>query len=317
VIPEDKQMGNPEALFNGISHELKSGSQNRVSIAMDDLTIELRSIRNSVSKENWKSTINIGRSHELRGLVHQDPFTKWSFEQPFGYPGDAKLIDFIYGTGDFYGTKLQRSTPLGRAIFSRNRMVPACRAVRYRKDFISEKMGSVLKSKNNARILSVASGHLREAERIHWAGIDNLEAFFVLDQDSNSLNVIKNSKYHNRVFPTVGSVRTIITCRFEEHGFDLIYALGLYDYLTNRTAVMLHASLFDRLRSGGELIVANFVKNLEDVGYMETFMDWSLIYRDVNDMLKLTEKIPENLIDKIEHFIDPAGQIIFLSLTRK
>ena len=69
-------MRSPVALFNDISEELRSDRQTCISNAMDELTGELREIRSSLSRDEWKRTIALGREHELRGLIHQDPFTQ-------------------------------------------------------------------------------------------------------------------------------------------------------------------------------------------------------------------------------------------------
>src|SRR4051794_29103960 len=34
--------------------------------------------------------------HPVTRIIHQDPFTAWSYRKPRGYAGDAWLLDFIY-----------------------------------------------------------------------------------------------------------------------------------------------------------------------------------------------------------------------------
>ena len=62
--------------------------------------------------------------------------------------------------------------------------------------------------------------------------------------------------------------------------FDLVYSTGLFDYLQQPVARRLVTNLFQLLNPGGRLLVANFLPGIRDVGYMEAFMDWRLVYRD-------------------------------------
>ncbi len=42
--------------------------------------------------------------------------------------------------------------------------------------------------------------------------------------------------------------------------------------------------MFDLVTTGGTMIIPNFAKGIIERGYMETFMDWYLIYRDEMEM---------------------------------
>jgi hypothetical protein len=64
-------------------------------------------------------------------------------------------------------------------------------------------------------------------------------------------------------------------------------------------------------------VLANFLPGILDVGYMETYMDWQLIYRDRNEMLDLAADIPQEAIHDIRIFCEEGQNIIFLQLTRR
>jgi hypothetical protein len=74
--------------------------------------------------------------------------------------------------------------------------------------------------------------------------------------------------------------------------------------------------MFQMLRPGGRLVVANFLPGVRDVGYMEAYMDWNLIYRTRRDMIDLTMEIPETEIDSITLFSEENQNIIFLDVTK-
>jgi hypothetical protein len=71
------------------------------------------------------------------------------------------------------------------------------------------------------------------------------------------------------------------------------------------------------LNPGGQLIVANFMPGIRDIAYMETFMDWNLIYRDRRDMVSLTTDIPESKISDLSLFAEDSRNIIFFRMTKR
>jgi hypothetical protein len=112
------------------------------------------------------------------------------------------------------------------------------------------------------------------------------------------------------------SVRALIA---EKAGFSdlhFVYAAGLYDYLHQPLAARLTRVMFDMLRPGGRLLVANFAPSLRDVGYMEAYMAWELIYRDEAAMRALAQEIPPEAIGGIHLFRDPHENIVFLEVVR-
>ena len=86
-----------------------------VSRAMADLFSQLRCLRERTRGQQWQKGIAVARSHPIRQLVHQDPFTHRAFSRPRGYAGDAELLDFIYGREE--GWPPPPATLLGQHIF--------------------------------------------------------------------------------------------------------------------------------------------------------------------------------------------------------
>ena len=124
--------------------------------AMVDLSLGLRDVRRSMTLGKWKEYIERARSHTIRLLVHQDPFTRHSFTKPRGYPGDADLIDLIYRQHTDEPT-----TNLGQAIFRFVAANPAPAAVRSRRLVLADRLAALPRE---SEVFSVASGHLRELE---------------------------------------------------------------------------------------------------------------------------------------------------------
>ena len=77
-----------------------------------------------------------------------------------------------------------------------------------------------------------------------------------------------------------------------------------------------HRPMFNMLRPGGVLLVANFLPGIRDVGYMETFMGWNLIYRSRVEMMDLTLGISEGDIKEATVHSEEFRNIIFLQVTK-
>ena len=74
--------------------------------------------------------------------------------------------------------------------------------------------------------------------------------------------------------------------------------------------------MFDMLRPGGKLIVANFVPNNHGRGYMEAFMDWNLICRDEAEMAALVDGLPGDQVACHSIYRDEYQNIVYLAVTR-
>jgi len=75
--------------------------------------------------------------------------------------------------------------------------------------------------------------------------------------------------------------------------------------------------MFQMLRSRGRLLVANFLPGILDIGYMEIFMDWKLIFRNRQEMLEISRDIPQKQIKDIRIFAEENQNIIFLEVRKR
>ena len=114
-----------------------------------------------------------------------------------------------------------------------------------------------------------------------------------------------------------GSVKSLLSPNLALGRFDLVYAAGLFDYLSQRLAQRLTRVMFDLLHPGGQMLVTNFVPLIPDIGYMESFMDWHLIYRTHDEMVDLAAMIPTEDIGNLGLFTEADQNILFLQITKK
>jgi extracellular factor (EF) 3-hydroxypalmitic acid methyl ester biosynthesis protein len=286
--------------------ELKAG---RIAPALDEMFDDLRA-RREENAGDWASYARSCLNHPLRELLHQDPFTRRAFDKPRGYAGDAVMMDYIYGLGEAERAA-REATPLGRAIFQYMGTRPSAKAVRYRRRLLAGLIDRVAR-RGNAGVLAIAAGHLREAELSSALQSGSLREFVALDQDEASLSVVARNYGRLGVRPMPGSVRSILTGKLDPGQYDLVYAAGLFDYLSAPVAAAFTRRMFDMVRPGGLMLIPNFLQGIRDVGYMESFMDWHLIYRSNADMWTLASSLPKDAVADSQVFDDDVETITYL-----
>ena len=247
----------------------------------------LRRVRSVLEPDEWHEYIRgVCLDHPVATLLFQDPLTSRAYHKPRGYPGDAVTIDYLYGHNDARLAP-QRSSEIGRRIYACACAHPAAAAVRERRHIVAELIDILASRVKRPRILSLAAGHLREADlssALRGGGVGELVA---LDQDPKSLAVIEKEYARYGITPVCSDVRAVMNNSESLGQFDLVYATGLFDYLRPHMAARLVKRMLAMTRPGGQVLVPNFVPNIPDVGYLEAFMDWNLIYRSGDDLRAL------------------------------
>lgn len=254
------------------------------------------------------------RAHPLHDLVIQDPFTQRAFAKPRGYAGDAVMMDFIYD-----GTPPEGTSAIGADVFRATTRAGMGLSVRYRRQLLRSLIDGTVVRHERPRLLSVAAGHCRElqgslVEQPGFAG-----EFVALDQDPLSCQEIARVHaahpvrvVNQGVRELAGSAQGSVLADALGH-FDLIYSAGLYDYLPDALARRLTSRLLAMLRPGGRLLVANFVPGGSGRGYMELFMDWTLVLRSEAQMRELAAACGAA---HASTFADPQRNVVYAELWR-
>lgn len=258
----------------------------------------LHDIRKKYSPRVWSSIIPMIQNHAVGKFFHQDPFTNWSFVKPRGYSGDAQLLDFIYGHKSV-ADDIANATDLGRLIYSYTKESPAPVAVRERRDLLTQHVDEIAASRGgNVEIMTIAAGHLREADRSDALKDGRIKRWVALDQDPLSIGSIRRDFAGTCIEPVDGSVRSLLTNQHRLGTFDFIYAAGLYDYLNDKVSVKLTKKCLSMLKPNGVFLFANFADDIVVDGYMETFMNWALLLRSEHDMWRIIHaSTPEGEFD--------------------
>lgn len=295
------------------------GSTSSPAVVLGRLVRDLHALRSSADPADWATMIPEIQAHRVAAFVHQDPFTAWSFRKPFGYSGDASLLDFIYGHEDA-APHIAAATEFGRALMTCTIGEAAPAAVRERREILGRTVdATAARLGRPIRVLTIASGHLREAALSTAMAEGRVERWIALDQDPRSVAGIASAFAGTPVEPMEGSVRGLLRREYDLGSFDLVYSAGLYDYLVRKTAVALTSRCLDMLAPGGSFLFANFAAvpgGLLNAAYMETYMKWLLIYRDGAEMDAVMRDAVGDRNFACEGFSGENGNILYGVVTR-
>lgn len=279
--------------------------------ALEDLCAYLYQLRSEASPSQWASIGESCRAHPLFDLVLSEPITQRAFGKPRGYAGDAKLMDLIYSVQAPAGL-----SPESKRVHSFLKGRPCTIGARARKLKLAALLHRTLAEVEAPEILSVACGHMRETQLLSPQRLGRAERIVAFDQDEASLSEVSRSLSDCQSLSVVrGSIRRLISGKQDLGEFDLIYSLGLYDYLDQPVAQRLTQVLFDSLKPGGRLVIANFLPT-EDSAYMEVFMEWDLIYRTPAEILDMAGGVGAGELRDKSYYREHSGTIGFLELSK-
>lgn len=240
--------------------------------------------------------------HPLHDLVLQDPFTERGFRKPYG---DGVMFDHIHRPRRLV------LTDVGAAVHFVTTGMSTAKSLRWRRDHVGAQIVKTVKRKRNARILSVAGGHLRELDVV--AGMVSRRDFEIvaLDPDGESLVEAVNANADFNIVPLHKPFSHLLGGERRET-YDLICAPAMLDSLPDGAASMLLGRLIDTLAPSGRLIVGNRAPGNYDRGYIEGMMGWRLRYRTEAELKAL---LPRDEAHKV--YRDKPGNVIYLDVSAR
>jgi extracellular factor (EF) 3-hydroxypalmitic acid methyl ester biosynthesis protein len=245
----------------------------------------------------------ICQSHPLHRVALQDPFTERAFSKPRGYPGDAVMLDYIYRPRQLVLTEI------GTAIHFLTTNVSAAKSIIWRRNHLGAEISKTVDRTRHARILSVASGHLRELDIVRTMVAQRDFEIVALDQDGESLQEAVNSNPDFNISPINKSISHLFKASDTEK-YDMIYSAGLFDYLPTKTASNLLSRLLEMLAPSGRLLVGNYAPENYGRGYMEGMMGWSLLYRAEGELEAMLRSDRDASV-----YRDEPGNVVYLEVS--
>ena len=275
---------------------------------IDRLAIRLGVIFDqAVAEDDVLDFKTICKSHPLAKLVLEDPYARRAVEKPRGYAGDAVMLDYIYRPEPV------SASPVGMAMHSATTGLSSAKSILWRRDYLARQISGALERTHPARVLAIASGHMRELDVVAPPPSREALEITALDLDKVSLAECMAAYPGVDIRPVHSSAVTIRRAKLPET-FHLAYCAGLFDYLNEATAEFVLAQLYRQLLPSGLLCVANFTPDNHGRGFMEGFMDWSLVLRNEQDMIRLAKGAVPGCAPTV--FRDPYGNIVYMELRK-
>ncbi|MFN9603753.1 MAG: class I SAM-dependent methyltransferase, partial [Planctomycetota bacterium] len=208
--------------------------------------------------------------------------------KPTGFPGDYEMLCKIYGDSKpgigigIYLDRIFMDVPLACAVRGRLEMA---------RKFLTQEIETRRGSHEPVRILDIASGPCREY--MNWPSQLPAIDVVAMDSDPRAIEYVNTtvatqmpkpsrlSSIQYNAFRTRSPEATI-----QKFGkFDIIYSVGLCDYLTDDVLVKLLSAWHETLSDNGVLFVAFKDTIRYDQTIYQWHLDWFFYQRTVKDVL--------------------------------
>ena len=139
----------------------------------------------------------------------------------------------------------------------------------------------------------------------------------LLDQDKEALDYARENMPDQKMLDVIyinASVKDLIKKEITLGQQDIIYSLGLFDYLNEKVATIMINRLYTELNPGGLLLIGNFHPSNPLRVFMEGALEWFLIHRTEDELLAIGKAgAPEG-----RHFVmaEPEGVNLIMVTTK-
>jgi SAM-dependent methyltransferase len=245
-----------------------------------------------ISDDTIMQKVKYNFRHLIGVWVYKSKIVNIAFQKPRGYSGDYKILEFIYdnkpisrGLGQYFDNIFLRS--------------PYAVAIRNRKDYLRKLLQNYVNQAklDGIKILSVGCGSCREIrELLPQIKTKKVVVFTCLDWDQEAIEfsqeMLSRDGPQNVEFRFIKEdIANIIKDEAIIQGYDkynLIYSMGLIDYLPDSILKKLIWVLYQLLEKEGKLILTH--KNKEKTFppiYPDWLCDWRFIPRSVEEVTNL------------------------------
>ena len=261
----------------------------------------------------------------LHPLIMTSPFAHRTFHKPLGYAGDYAMVNMIWQN------EYEGPTIYAQLINKLQLHFDAAEAHRNRINVLTERLIQTCEKARAlgrpAKILNIGCGPAIEIQNfIKTYPLLEFAEFDLLDFNPETLAntekqinlALQYSKQKPKLDFILKSVHTLLKqtvskkIHSENHQlYDFVYCAGLFDYLSDKACAQLLKIFHLWLLPGGVTLATNVHPNNSAFHWMEHLLEWHLIYRDENNMRKLTPHIGEQIV-----YSDKTGINVFLEIQK-
>lgn len=298
-------------------------AEKEVTTLVNELLLKGDALEKAVdNKISMKKIRQIFR--EVTGCwYYKSPILKMAYDKPQGYPGDYKLFEIIYDKKPlaedrslgFYWDKYFLNNGYANAVRTRkNKMKNILQDLIENTDLETIKLLNVACGPSREIRELLSDSYLSSRKKLIFTGLDNDEDALKFSQtklnnlspniqvrllNENVLNIFRDKKYYD----IIGKQ-------------DIIYILGLTEYLPERIFRKLTDFLFQLLNDKGMLVITYKDEAISFPSLPpEWLCDWNFIKRAKDDLINTAKSLSSGKYSlKIER--EGTGYIYFLILTK-
>jgi hypothetical protein len=310
-------------------HEIDGGKidseeiKRRLTILTNELLLKGNTLEETVDNKRYMKTIKQVFRETAGCWFYKSPILKMAYDKPRGYPGDYKLFEMIYDKKPLAENKTL-------AFYWDNYFLnnEYTKAVRTRKNRMKNILQDLIENSDLAsiKLLNIACGPSREIRELLSDPYLSLRKNFIftgLDNDEEALK-FSQSKLNN--LPSNIQVRFLnenVLSIFRDSKYydiigkqDIIYILGLTEYLPDRIFKKLIRFLYQLLNDKGMLVITYKDEDMLFPSLPPDWLcDWAFIKRAKDDLVNTAKELGSDKYSlKIEK--EGTGYIFFLILTK-
>jgi extracellular factor (EF) 3-hydroxypalmitic acid methyl ester biosynthesis protein len=250
---------------------------------------------NSPAGDLHKQRLGVRLQHEMLPYLLTTEVAERFYSKPRGYAGDYLAIHGIYrnipgGTG--------RLGPLVDRMFLET---PPSIAVRNRRILLANEIIRTVRDKpaGPVHVLCLASGPATEVFDA-YASLEDRSRLRVtlMDIDLQALAFVDEVRVKQKLTSQINLVNENLIALFLGRGktriepMDMIYSIGLIDYLSDKLVNKVLHFAHANLAPGGRVILGNFHPRNPAKEFMDHVLEWNLIHRTEEDMNRLFKDSP-------------------------
>jgi extracellular factor (EF) 3-hydroxypalmitic acid methyl ester biosynthesis protein len=298
---------------NEIGEKIYKILEEKLNIFLQKADLLVKEIDNKIIEQKIKQLTRAIIGH----FLYKSTIMRRGIEKPRGYPGDYQIIETVYNNKEISKNGLEKYMDR----YFLNDLY--AKAIRGRKNTMRELIKKYL-TEGKKTFLNLASGSVREIRELLKEFKYNDKANIVcIDQDQESIDysqkeLTKIDTSNLKIEFINGNILHLEKFDIKSNSLDIVYSIGIADYLQDRMLEKIFKDSFDFLKIGGELIFA--YKDIDKYVPLPPnwFCDWNFVSRNEKEFIDLIKKSLKNYKYDLNILREEeTGIIFFVVLTKR